>query len=77
MAEFIARWFTPSQATGESGAEFNRKYNEQQAAARARKKEVKGGPATAKRIKPSTVTSYGGLLDSEQADLAKKQLLGQ
>ncbi len=83
MAEFIARWFTPSKATGVSGEKYNAEYNAQQQAANAvAKREVeRSGPAEksrAKKIKPPTKTQYGGAdLLGDQATVAKKQLLGQ
>lgn len=85
MAEFIARWFTPSKATGVSGEQYNQQYNAQQQAEAAKTRrpaEVKQELRAANRPKKKTVTKFGGapnqpaLLDSEQAAVAKT-LLGQ
>lgn len=85
MAEFIARWFTPSDSDQQSGAQYNAAYNAAQQAEAARTRrpaEVKQELRAANRPKKKTITKFGGatkqpaLLDSEQAAVAKT-LLGQ
>lgn len=84
MAEFIARWFTPSDSDQTSGAQYNANINaQQQAEAAARRPaEVKQEIREAKRPKKRTITKFGGVSDqpsmlNEQADMARKTLLGQ
>jgi hypothetical protein len=77
MAEFIARWFTPSDSDQQSGAQYNAAYNAQSQAqaARAKKKEVVPAVAGKARQFKKTQTAYGGLL-GQDADTSKKTLLG-
>lgn len=85
MAEFIARWFTPSDSDQQSGAQYNQSYNAAQQAEAARTRrpaEVKQELRAANRPKKKTVTKFGGAPDqpsllADQAELAKKALLGQ
>jgi len=83
MAEFIARWFTPSKSDQAGKAPDVGKIEAQQLAAAnalTNRTADKSGPAEkqrAKKIKPPTKTTYGGDLLGEQANLAKKTLLGQ
>ena len=86
MAEFIARWFTPSDSDQTSGAQYNTNLNAQQQAAAAaerarRPAEVKQELRETGRAKKKTVTKFGGApaqpsLLSDQAAVAKT-LLGQ
>ena len=73
MAEFIARWFTPSDSdqSGMVGPSQS-----------ARKPTVSPAKAGAAKAKKKTQTKYGGLesklnMFSEEAEIAKKTLLGQ
>lgn len=84
MAEFIARWFTPSDSDqhgqGDSLPAGQAAHAQPQAAPRPA--EVKQQEREAKRPKKRTITKFGGVSNdpamlSEQADMAKKSLLGQ
>jgi len=77
MAEFIARWFTPSKS--DQGAPIP-----QPAVAPSPKTEMASADANAaKAAKKKTISKFGGvqkqtpLLAQDEAQLAKKVLLGQ
>jgi hypothetical protein len=77
MAEFIARWFTPSDSDQQSGAQYNAAQQAAAATVKAKEKQaVSPALAGMARAFKKSQTTYGGLLGGD-ADTSKKVLLGQ